>query len=215
MPSPSPRPPCSRVELLFPCGTARRDARRHPARSRCRCPTRSALNLGRRRFEAHLDAAAGRRELDGVGDQVPHDLLQPIRIAGDGAERRVESTSHRDAAWPRPRAAATRSPPRRSAAGSTVAHRRAAACRRRCATRRAGPRSAATAPSRRARSRRAPRASASASSLPLREHARPAEHRRSAACAARATAWRGTRPSAGSPLRPRATARRPLRSSAV
>ena len=33
--------------------------------------------------EPHLHAAALRRELDGVAQQVPHDLLQAIRIAGD------------------------------------------------------------------------------------------------------------------------------------
>ena len=41
-------------------------------------------------LEPHLDPAALRRELDGVGQQVPHDLLQPIGIARDRTDARIE-----------------------------------------------------------------------------------------------------------------------------
>ena len=36
-------------------------------------------------------------ELDGVGEQVPDDLLQAVRVAGDGARRRVQHGLHADA----------------------------------------------------------------------------------------------------------------------
>jgi hypothetical protein len=41
-------------------------------------------------FESHLDAPARRRELDGVRQQVPHHLLEPIGIAGHGTRGLVE-----------------------------------------------------------------------------------------------------------------------------
>ena len=51
------------------------------------------LNLERSDLAAHRDRAAHRRELRGVRQQVPHDLPQPIRIAGeDHPVGKLEST---------------------------------------------------------------------------------------------------------------------------
>ena len=50
------------------------------------------------RASATCDAAAARRELDRVGEQVPEDLLQPARVAGDRCRAvRVEHRSQADA----------------------------------------------------------------------------------------------------------------------
>src|SRR5207244_4893208 len=40
--------------------------------------------------EPAADAPAARRELDGVGDEVPDDLLQPVAIAAHGPDAVVE-----------------------------------------------------------------------------------------------------------------------------
>ena len=45
-------------------------------------------------LEPHLHAAALRRELDGVRQQVPDHLLQAIGIAGDRADARIEQRLH-------------------------------------------------------------------------------------------------------------------------
>ena len=73
-------------------------------------------------------------------EQVPHDLLQPVGIAGHRVQRRARSASRCARPWPR---AAGRT------ASSAASHHRgadrpaaapAAACRSRCARRRADPR---------------------------------------------------------------------------
>ncbi len=48
------------------------------------------LNVPVRPAQAHIDTAARRRELDGVREQVPDDLPQPVRIAGEGAHRCID-----------------------------------------------------------------------------------------------------------------------------
>src|SRR5215510_15067750 len=48
-------------------------------------------------FQNDLDAAALVRELDGVREQVPHHLLQTIRVAGDLPDASVEAGVERDA----------------------------------------------------------------------------------------------------------------------
>ena len=45
-------------------------------------------------LEDDLDPSAFRRELDGVRHEIPHDLLQAIRIAGDGGGPRIENRVH-------------------------------------------------------------------------------------------------------------------------
>ena len=48
------------------------------------------LDTGVDTLDAHLHPAAGRRELHRVQHEIPHDLLQPIRIATDGARARAD-----------------------------------------------------------------------------------------------------------------------------
>ena len=48
-------------------------------------------------LQPHLHAAAARRELDGVREQVPDDLLQAVGVARDGAGPRVEDRLQADA----------------------------------------------------------------------------------------------------------------------
>src|SRR6266478_1314054 len=47
-------------------------------------------------FEHHLDAPALRRELDGIGEEIPRDLLQPLGVACDRTSFRVEDRLHPD-----------------------------------------------------------------------------------------------------------------------
>ncbi len=48
-------------------------------------------------FDAHLDVAVPGRELDGVGNEIPDNLLQPIGIGGDLTELRIDVDGHPDA----------------------------------------------------------------------------------------------------------------------
>ena len=48
-------------------------------------------------LQADLHPAAARRELDGVREQVPHDLLQPLRVAGDRHAGLIERRLQPDA----------------------------------------------------------------------------------------------------------------------
>jgi hypothetical protein len=48
--------------------------------------------------EPHLDRALARRELDGVREEVPEDLLETVGVAGDAARRVVEAHREADAA---------------------------------------------------------------------------------------------------------------------
>ena len=50
------------------------------------------LDVGVHALEQDLDLAVLRRELDGVGQQVPDDLLKPARIAGDRPGRGIETS---------------------------------------------------------------------------------------------------------------------------
>ena len=49
------------------------------------------------RSQPDLHAAAARRELDGVREQVPHDLLQPLRVARHGHARAIDGRLEPDA----------------------------------------------------------------------------------------------------------------------
>ena len=55
------------------------------------------LEMGVDAFEQDLHGAVARGELHGVAEQVPEDLLQAIRVAGDGARQRVEGGAEADA----------------------------------------------------------------------------------------------------------------------
>ena len=91
---PMPSPPCERVLLLSAwrkrSKTYGRNSRSIPAPL-----SRDAEPLPVASCTVDVDASAGRRELDGVGQQVPEDLLQPVGVAGDGrlARRRDRTAS--------------------------------------------------------------------------------------------------------------------------
>ena len=159
------------------------------------------LRLVRRPLEAHVDAAPLGRELDAVREQVPHDLLQPRRIADDARAGPRRRRSRGARASRRPPGGRSRSASRTTSASSTgwgcsrklpltmrdtsrmSSMRRAWVSPERCRTSRPRPP---------ARGRSSPAAGAPPSSSSTR-----------AACAARATPSPGTRPSAGSPPAPR------------
>lgn len=63
-------------------------------------------------LDRHRDAAPARGEFDGIGDEVPDDLLSPSRIAGHRPRRRGPGPSRSRRAWP-PRLARRRRPPHR------------------------------------------------------------------------------------------------------
>src|ERR1051325_3985759 len=48
------------------------------------------LDVRANAFESHLHAPVSGSKLDGVREQVPDDLLQAIRVAGDGPSHRIE-----------------------------------------------------------------------------------------------------------------------------
>ena len=53
------------------------------------------LDVRRSRAPARPRPGRPSGELDGVGEQVPDDLLQPVRVPGDGAGQRVEQLAQR------------------------------------------------------------------------------------------------------------------------
>ena len=52
-------------------------------------------------LQEDLDLAALGRELDGVGEEVPDDLLEAGGVAGDGTGERIEHLVDADAPWRR------------------------------------------------------------------------------------------------------------------
>ena len=78
-----------------PAGTCRTRSAGTPGRCRCRCRRPPARRRRRRRVERDGHRAAGRRELDGVRQQVPDHLLEPIAdrrtvgSAGDSNRRSI------------------------------------------------------------------------------------------------------------------------------
>ena len=104
-------------------GSSRRrpggSGRRRTAGTRGRCPAPVSrdddLDVALDARQAHVDAAAARRELDRVREQVPDHLLQPVRVAGDRAGVRIELISSvmpfaRPPGGPRRRAASITAP---------------------------------------------------------------------------------------------------------
>ena len=125
---------------------------------------------------ANLDRAAGRRELDGVREQVPHDLLQPIGSPATVASAGSSRHRHSDAAWPRPPAGATRSPRSTIAAGRVgrIVSRSLPATMRDMSSR--SSMSVRLRPAGALDGVQGPLRVCAASSLPVAQHARPAEH---------------------------------------
>ena len=142
----------------------RGDVRRKADR---RCRDTVSAHVAASRSSADVDAAAGRRELDRVRQQVPRrpaaaDRDRRRSARGVGSSRR--SIGDPLGVGGRPQRLDRRLRP---AAAPRSAAMCSSSCRRRCARCRAGPRSGATAPSRPARSPARRARSASASSLPL------------------------------------------------
>ncbi len=54
--------------------------------------------VGSLRSQRDVDTPTFVRELHGVGEQVPHNLLQPIRIAGNRSDARVDIERNRETA---------------------------------------------------------------------------------------------------------------------
>ena len=85
MERPRPRPPCGRVTERIALREAVEDERQQFRRDTLAGvgdrDDRARADAG----DAERDAAAGRRELDRVGDQIPDHLLQAIGIAEHGA----------------------------------------------------------------------------------------------------------------------------------
>ena len=151
--------------------------------------------------QSNGDLARRLAELHGIPRQVPHDLLEPPRIAEHEAglgEHRLDLES----CVPPPQAGRRRAPGRRPRRAAP-ARGRCAAGWRRCARRRADLRSAGAAPGRCARSPRERAAPAREAAVPTAASA-PSRAPPSAACAARARRARGNRLSPGWPPRPRA-----------
>ena len=108
---PTPSPPCARVlELSAWRKRSKRFGRTSAADARATVdhldPRQNAGAL-----EADFDTAAVRRELDGVRDEVRHDLAQPMRIGDERRDRFVEGDFELGSTSARPAARAPRSPP--------------------------------------------------------------------------------------------------------
>ena len=192
--SPSPSPPCSRetrVGLTEPFEHVRQELRRDAGP--VSLTTISTCELIR--CEAHLDAAALGRELDRVRQQVPDDLLQPVGIARHRRRRAGRSRSEPEALGVG-RGPHRRRPRFRMSGEIDGLHVRAAVLPE---TMRETSRMSSiicVSDVRVALDDRRARAPAwSASSDAIAQHPR-SRAPRSAACAARATASRETRPSA-------------------
>ena len=54
------------------------------------------LDVGLDLLQAHVDAPLGRGELDRVREEVPHDLVEPAGVRGEGARARVQHGLHPD-----------------------------------------------------------------------------------------------------------------------
>ena len=111
MARPRPRPPCSRLAVPSAC----RNGVEH-VRQELRLDARAGVlhrqdGSRRVRVEPDGDRAVRRRELHRVRQQVPDDLLQPIRVAR--RQRRPDVDVHRRAAAAWPARPAARSRPRR------------------------------------------------------------------------------------------------------
>ena len=108
MARPRPRPPCARVLEPSACRNRSKTWGRNVARdARGPCPgPGSPRGVGA--AQAQLHAAAARRELDGVGEQVPDDLLQAVGVAGDGHGRRLQDRLEAARPWRRRTAARCR-----------------------------------------------------------------------------------------------------------
>ena len=83
-----------------PGGSDRRRAAGTPAAMPT--PLSRTVELARRprRRQRHVDASALRRELHGVREQVPDDLLQPVGVADHAHARASMSALDRRSAWP-------------------------------------------------------------------------------------------------------------------
>ena len=97
MASPRPRPPCRRVVRGVGLAEAVEDVRQEFGLDAHAGVDDADLDVRVDPLQQHLHLAALGRELHGVGEQVPDDLLEPCGVAGDGARERVEHLLDADA----------------------------------------------------------------------------------------------------------------------
>ena len=90
MARPSPNPPVCRVVPASAWRNRSKTYGRKSGRDANAAVADADLDMRVHAFETHLHAPFFRRELHGVRDQIPDDLVQPSRIAGHGADPWVD-----------------------------------------------------------------------------------------------------------------------------